>query len=66
MSALFRRPVGGAASAVRFQKYRNRIFHPTSAAMVAVVIAAVVGLLVADGGAYINGQMIQVNGGGET
>lgn len=29
-------------------------------------IAAVVGLLVADGGAYINGQMIQVNGGGET
>lgn len=29
-------------------------------------IASVVGLLVADGGAYINGQMIQVNGGGET
>lgn len=29
-------------------------------------IASVVALLVADGGAYINGQMIQVNGGGET
>lgn len=29
-------------------------------------VAAVVGLLVSDGGAYINGQMIQVNGGGET
>ena len=29
-------------------------------------IASVVGLLVADGGAYINGQRIQVNGGGET
>lgn len=31
-----------------------------------VEIAAVLRLLVSDGGAYINGQMIQVNGGAET
>jgi 3-oxoacyl-[acyl-carrier protein] reductase len=29
-------------------------------------IAAVVRMLVSDGGAYVNGQMIQVNGGAET
>jgi len=29
-------------------------------------IGAVLGLLVSDGGAYVNGQMIQVNGGAET
>jgi 3-oxoacyl-[acyl-carrier protein] reductase len=29
-------------------------------------VAAVVGLLASDGGAFINGQMIQVNGGAET
>jgi 3-oxoacyl-[acyl-carrier protein] reductase len=31
-----------------------------------VEIAAAVRLLVSEGGAYINGQMIQVNGGGAT
>jgi len=29
-------------------------------------VAAVVGLLASNGGAFINGQMIQVNGGAET
>jgi 3-oxoacyl-[acyl-carrier protein] reductase len=29
-------------------------------------IAAVVSMLVSDGGAFVNGQMIQVNGGAET
>ena len=29
-------------------------------------VAAVLRLLVSDGGAYVNGQMIQVNGGGQT
>jgi 3-oxoacyl-[acyl-carrier protein] reductase len=29
-------------------------------------VATVVRMLVSDGGAYVNGQMIQVNGGAET
>jgi 3-oxoacyl-[acyl-carrier protein] reductase len=29
-------------------------------------IATVVGMLVSEGGAFVNGQMIQVNGGAET
>ena len=29
-------------------------------------VAAVVRMLVSDGGAYVNGQMLQVNGGAET
>ena len=29
-------------------------------------VAAVVGMLASDAGAFINGQMIQVNGGAET
>jgi 3-oxoacyl-[acyl-carrier protein] reductase len=29
-------------------------------------VAAVLRMLVSDGGAYVNGQMLQVNGGAET